>query len=236
MNTSENICQDLAATGLKSYIFLSRLGTPSLEMLHFCNSMSPSLDNDCTLQDLAFQVLKLFAGNSLIMDLSKNWIMSFMTWPSKTWTRVKIFVKTWLPQVWNLTYFFQDLACQVLKCYIFATPCPQVLAMIALFKTWLSKSWNFFAGNSLIMDLSKNWIMSFMIWSSKTWTQVKIFVKTWLPQVWNLTHFFQDLARQVLKCYIFATPCPQVLTMIALFKAWLSKSWNFLQETVWSWT
>ena len=103
----------------------------------------PSLDNDCTLQDLAFQVLKLFAGNSLVMDLSKNWIMSFMTWSSKTWTQVKIFVKPWLPQVWNLTYFFQDLACQVLKCYIFATPCPQVLTMIAFFKTWLSKSWNF---------------------------------------------------------------------------------------------
>ena len=28
----------------------------------------------------------------------------------------------------------------------------------------------------------------------------------------------------------------QVLTMIALCKTWLSKSWNFLQETVWSWT
>ena len=72
MNTSENICQDLAATGLKSYIFLSRLGMPSFEMLHVCHSMSPSLDNDCTLQDLAFQVLKLIAGNSLIMDLRKN--------------------------------------------------------------------------------------------------------------------------------------------------------------------
>ena len=72
MNKSENICQELAATGLKSYIFLSRLGMPSFEMLHVCNSMSPSLDNDCTVQDLAFQVLKLFAGNSLVMDLSKN--------------------------------------------------------------------------------------------------------------------------------------------------------------------
>ena len=142
MNTSENICQDLAATGLKSYIFCSKLGMPSFEMLYFRNSMSPSLDNDCTVQDLAFQVLKLFAGNNLIMDLSKNLTMSFMTWSSKTWTQVKIFVKTWQPQVWNLTCFFQDLACQVLKCYIFATPCPQVLT-IALFMTWLSKSWNY---------------------------------------------------------------------------------------------
>ena len=54
--------QDLAATGLKSNTFCSRLGMPSFEMLlHFCNSMSPSLDNDCPTQDLAFQVLKLHA-------------------------------------------------------------------------------------------------------------------------------------------------------------------------------
>ena len=169
------------------------------------------------------------------MDLRKNWIM-FFSWlglPRHEKTQVKIFVKTWLPQVWNISYFFQDLACQVLKCYMFATPCPKVLTMIALFKTWLSKSRNFFAGNSLIMDLRKNWIMFlFMTWSSKTWTQVKIFVKTWLPQVWNISYFFQDLACQVLKCYMFATPCPQVLTMIALFKTWLSKSRNFLQTVL----
>jgi hypothetical protein len=61
MNTSEHDCQDLAATTvLKSYIFLSRLGNiPCLELLLFCNSMSPRLDNDCPIQDLAFQVLKL---------------------------------------------------------------------------------------------------------------------------------------------------------------------------------
>ena len=44
MNTSEHICQDLAATGLKSYIVLLRLGMPSFEMLHVCNSVSPGLD------------------------------------------------------------------------------------------------------------------------------------------------------------------------------------------------
>ena len=68
--------------------------------------------------------------------------MSFMTWSSKTWEQVKMIVKTWQPQVWNLTFFSQDLVSQVLNCYIFATPCPQVLAMIALFETWLSKSWS----------------------------------------------------------------------------------------------
>ena len=35
--------------------FFWRLGMPSFEMLHFCNSMSPSLDNDCTIQDVAFK-------------------------------------------------------------------------------------------------------------------------------------------------------------------------------------
>ena len=44
---------DLAATGLKSYTVLSRLGMTSLELLHFCNSMPPSLDTDCTIQALA---------------------------------------------------------------------------------------------------------------------------------------------------------------------------------------
>ena len=106
-------------------------GFPSLEKVQDLAFQVLTMIALC--KDLAFQVLKLFAGNSLVMDLSKNWIMFFMTWSSKTWTQVNIFLKTWLPQVWNLSYFFQDLACQVLKCYVFATPCPQVLTMIALF-------------------------------------------------------------------------------------------------------
>ena len=44
-NRNEHDCQDLASQVLKSYVF--------------CNSMPPSHDNDCTIQDLAFQVLKL---------------------------------------------------------------------------------------------------------------------------------------------------------------------------------
>ena len=39
MNTSEHDCQDLAATGLKSYTVFSRLAS-------LLNCMSPSLDND----------------------------------------------------------------------------------------------------------------------------------------------------------------------------------------------
>ena len=100
--------------------------------------MSPSLDNDCTIQDLAFQVLKLFGvKNFNIRPLPR--IMSFMTWSSKTWTQVNIFVKTWQPQVWNLT-LFQDLACQVLNCFTFELHVPKSWQW--LFKTWLSKSWN----------------------------------------------------------------------------------------------
>ena len=151
--------------------------------------MSPSLDNDCTIQDLAFQVLKLFGvKNFNIRPLPR--IMSFMTWSSKTWTEVNIFVKTWQPQVWNLTLFF---------------------------KTWFPKFWNVtFSCNTMspsldndcaIQDLAfqvlklfgvKTFnirplprITSFMTWSSKTWTEVNIFVKTWQPQVWNLTLFFK---------------------------------------------
>ena len=103
-----------------SEIFFSRLGIPSFEMYIFCNTMSPSLDNDCAIQDLAFQVLELLgAKNFNIRPLPR--IMSFMTWSSKTWTQVNMIVKTWQPQqFWNLTFFFQDLAIShVLNCYFF---------------------------------------------------------------------------------------------------------------------
>ena len=80
--------------------FVWRLGMPSFEMLHFCNSMSPSLDNDCTIQDVAFQVFKLVGvTNFNIRPLPR--IMSFMTWPSKTWAQ--------------LEKVFQDLAATFLK-------------------------------------------------------------------------------------------------------------------------
>ena len=54
MTTSKHYCQDLAAT------VCSRLGMPSFENVTLCcNSMPPSHDNN-TIQDLAFQVFKLF--------------------------------------------------------------------------------------------------------------------------------------------------------------------------------
>ncbi len=101
--------------------------------------MSRSLDNDCTIQDLAFQVLNPFgAKNFNIRPLPR--IMPFMTWPSKTWTQVNMIVKTWQqPQFWNLTFFLRlgNIPCLEMLHFL-ATPCPQVLTMIAL-----DKSWNF---------------------------------------------------------------------------------------------
>ena len=70
----------------------------------FCNTMSPSLDNDCAIQDLAFQVLKLFGvKNFNIRPLPR--IMSFMTWSSKTWTHLEIFFKTWQTKFGNPIFF-----------------------------------------------------------------------------------------------------------------------------------
>ena len=134
--THLEICfQDLAATVLKSCMF-SRLGIPSFEMF-FCNSMSPSLDNDCTIQDLAFQLLKPF-GPKNFNSISKNYAFHAFVFQDMN-TSGNVF-KTWQTK---FGIFFQDLVFQVLKCTFFATPCPQVLTMTALFKTWLSKSWNF---------------------------------------------------------------------------------------------
>ena len=243
-----------------SEIFFSRLGIPSFEMYIFCNTMSPSLDNDCAIQDLAFQVLKLFgAKNFNIRPLPR--IMSFMTWSSKTWTQVNMIVKTWQPQqFWNLTFFFQDLAIShVLNCYFFATPCPQDLTMIALFKTWLSKSWNFRVKTFNIRPLPR--IMSFMTWSSKTWTHLEIFFKTWQPQFWNLTFFqdfepkfwnvtffcnpmspsldndctIQDLAFQVLKLFGVKNFNIRPLPWIMSFMTWSSKTWTHLEIFLKTW-
>ena len=156
--------------------------------------MSRSLDNDCTIQDLAFQVLNPFgAKNFNIRPLPR--IMPFMTWPSKTWTQVNMIVKTWQqPQFWNLTFFLRlgNIPCLEMLHFL-ATPCPQVLTMIALdiqdlafqvLKLFGAKNFN-------IWPLPR--IMSFMTWSSKTWPQVNMIVKTWQPQVWNLTFFFATI-------------------------------------------
>ena len=154
----------------------------------FCNTMSPSLDNDCAIQDLAFQVLKLFGvKNFNIRPLPR--IMSFMTWSSKTWTHLEIFFKTWQTKFGN-PIFFQDLVSQVSKCYIFCNSMSPSLDNDCTIQDLAFQVLKLFGVNNFnIRPLPR--IMSFMTWSSKTWTQVNIFVKTWQPQVWNLTQFFK---------------------------------------------
>ena len=136
------ICfQALAATTFLKLYFLFKTWHPKFWNVSFFSTPFPSLDNDRPIQDLAFQVL-----NSVWVfkfpHQTQLRIMSFCSWSSMTWIQVNMIVKTWQPQVWNLTLFFQDLAWQVLNRYIVATPCHQVMTMIATFKTWLPKSWH----------------------------------------------------------------------------------------------
>ena len=134
----------------------------------------------------------------------------------------------------------QDLAATTdLKSYIFlsrlgnipsfemlhVTPCPQVLTMTALFKTWLSKSWNFWGKRISTLDPCQELCLSWL----------------GLPRHEHIWKYFSRLGRPSSEIFIFsrlgitsfemlhvfATPCRQVLTMIALFKTWLSKSWTF---------
>ena len=109
---------------------------------------------------------------------------------------MKLIVKTWQTKFWNLSLFLvQDLACQVLNHYI--------VLQIHVPKSWKWLYYSRLGILSLELFGVPNFIMSFMAWSSKTWTQVKIIVKTWQTKFQHPTHFFvQDLGCQVLKCYI----------------------------------
>ena len=126
-NRNEHACQDLAPQ--------------VLECFYFCTSLFPSHDHYC--KDFAFQVLKLFGVNNF--NTKRLLRISFMTqdlvfqdmntlgfvfepWqPPQFFIYIYICIKTWHPKCWNISFF--------------ATPCFQVLTMIALFKTWLFKSW-----------------------------------------------------------------------------------------------
>ena len=146
--------------------------------------------------------------------------MSFMTWSSKTWEQVKMIVKTWQPQVWNLTFFPQDLVSQILNCYIFATPCPQVLTMIALFKTWLSNSWRLLSQIISTLDPSKNFHDMVFQDMNTSEHDCQDLAATGLKSY----TVFHDLACQVLNCFTFELHVPKSWQW--LFKTWLSKSWN----------
>ena len=98
--------------------------------------------------------------------------------------------------------------------HFLATPCPQVLTMIALDIQDLAVQVLTFWGKEFQhLTLAKNYVFHDLVFQDVTASE----------------HDCQDLAATGLKsyiflCYNFATPCPQVLTKIALFKTWLSKS------------
>ena len=208
MNTSEHDCQDLAATGLKSYTVLSRLGMTSLEPLHCCNSMPPSHDNDCNIQDLASQVLTPFGLKIFNMRPFPR-LISFMTWSSKTWIQLDLFSSlgshhssdSFLFKTWHICNSMspsldndcsvQDLVFQVLKL--------------------------FGANNFNTRYLPK--------------TKYSVMKKTWQSHVW----FFHGLAWQAWNCYIFCHSMLhiQAWKMIAQFKTILSKSRCLPRFTCW---
>ena len=95
----------------------------SFKMLYFCNSMPPSLDNDCTIQDLVAQVLNFWGNNFNIrpiiswlnlprhgQDLALVWnLCSRLGMPSFN----MLHFCTSMPKSWQ--WLIQDLAFQVLK-------------------------------------------------------------------------------------------------------------------------
>ena len=100
----------------------------------FCNSMFPSLDNDCIIQDLAFQVLNSFGViNFSIRPKKKILCFSWLGFPRHE--HKKMIVKTWQTNFRNLSFFCSRLGMpsfEMLHC--FAIPCSQVLTMIAFFQ------------------------------------------------------------------------------------------------------
>ena len=217
-----------------------------------------------------------------------------MTLSSKTWTQVKMIVKTCQPQVWNQVlncgiflqlhvpkswqwlhysrlgfpslesfwskefqhqtlaknYAFHDLAFQDVNtsehdCQDLAAT--TVLKSYIFLETWqYPMSWNVtFFGNSMPPSLDNDCTRYSRLgfpsletfWGKEfqhlTLAKNYVFHDLVFQDVTTSEHDCQDLAATGLKsyiflCYNFATPCPQVLTKIALFKTWLSKSWNFL--------
>ena len=123
----------------------------------------------------------------------------------------------------NCHCFVQDLACQVLKCFMLGN------SMFLSLDNVLKLCWINILNH--ISHISKNYYMSFMTWFSKTWTQMNI-------QFWNLTLFcsrlgmpsfmfpsldsdwtIQDLAFQVLKP--FGVPNFKLRPKKLLWFSWL---------------
>ena len=163
----------------------------------FCNSMFPSLDNDCIIQDLAFQVLNPFGVINFSIRPKKELCFSWLGFPRHE--HKKMIVKTWQTNFRNLSFFVQDLACQVLKCYI------DLQIYVPKSWQWLHysrlgfPSLEFFWGN-YFHDPRKNYV--FMTWFSNTRSQENDCqdLADQFPK--SITFLIQDLACQVLKCDI----------------------------------
>ena len=112
--TQEIDCQDLANQFPKSITFLFKTWHAKFwNVTLICKSIFPSLDNDCTIQDLAFQVLNPFGFINFSIRPKKDLCFSWLGFPRHE--HKKMIVKTWQPNFWNLTL---------------------------LFKTWHAKFWN----------------------------------------------------------------------------------------------
>ena len=193
--------------------YFSRLGRPSSEIFFFktwfpkfwnvtfsCNTMSPSLDNDCAIQDLAFQVLKLFGVKTFnIRPLPR--IGSFMTRSPKTWTHVEIFFKTWQPQFWNLT-FFSRLGIPSFEMLLFLQHhAPKSWQWLHYSRLGFPSLETFRGKEFQHQTLAKNYAFHDLV-SQDMNTCGNIF-QDLAATVLKSYIFFQDLVSQVLKCYIF---------------------------------
>ena len=129
----------------------------------------------------------------------------------------------------NCHCFVQDLACQVLKCFMLGN------SMFLSLDNVLKLCWINILNH--ISHISKNYYMSFMTWFSKTWTQMNI-------QFWTLTLFcsrlgmpsfmfpsldsdwtIQDLAFQVLKPFGVLDPRKNYVFHDLVFQDMIRRKW-----------
>ena len=194
MNTSENDCQDLAATGLK----------PSLELRHLFATPCPEVLTMIALFKTWLSKSWILLGQRIsTLDPCQELCLSWLGLPRREhkWTWLSRLGSHHSSEILHFFLRLGNIPCLEMLHFL-ATPCPQVLTMIALdiqdlafqvLKLFGAKNFN-------IWPLPR--IMSFMTWSSKTWPQVNMIVKTWQPQVWNLTFFFATILQlHVLKSW-----------------------------------
>ena len=104
-------------------LFCSRLGMPSF--------IFPSLDNDRTIQDLVFQVLKPFGVINFSIRPKEELWFSCLGLPRHD--HKKMIVKTWQTNFWNLTLFCSRLGLpsfEMLHC--FANICKSMFPIIGI--------------------------------------------------------------------------------------------------------